>query len=203
MIQICFDEKRNVPETMVERSAMTARKWGPRMKRITGLTSDIVSNIAIASAFSVANGAGFPSVSGAFCDSVMLAVRPLKADLEAAAMRMWGGVPVTKLPWLASENAIIDDYEVEIKKIGFVLDCNTDVPRVILSMSFGSDGIHVEPLAEATLSIGVANLPFMTHMPAGMLPHDLGVAMKIIAKQIHSASVALWVDSAGGTKEVF
>lgn len=205
MIHIQFDNENNVPEEVVEVAAMRARQFDARLRRIDGIPSRSVAAKASAAAGMIAGSARrFSLIEGRFSQTAIEA-NPMRADYRAA-MQVRGGMQPKDLPWLACERAITGEYDVFTRRVGFQLVFSMKVPpaSVTLNLHARADDEAICPdELDATMRCGVAEVPYPLHLPPGMTSGDLAAAVGVMLPTIEKSALALWLQSEGGTKEVF
>jgi hypothetical protein len=204
MIHIEFDDERNVPEDRVQAAAQEARRYDARLGRIHGLRGQDVAARATSAAGMIAGATRrFSRVAGRF-STTGIDAHPMKPDYRAA-LSVRGGIEPRHLPWLACERAIAGHYDVTCQRVGFQLDFFFKMPpaTVTLNLSARCDDSLAPDEEDATLAVGVARVPFPMHLPAGMAPADLARAIELIMPVIERSALDLWIESEGGTREVF
>ncbi len=204
MIYIEFDDESNVPEDTVRREAHRAEEYDAKLRRIHGVSSKRVAAHASAAAGMIAGRASrFSRISGRFGRTAIEAT-PMRADY-AAAMNERGGMRPRDLPWLACEKAIRGDYDVYQRRVGFQLTFAMKIPPASVTLDlFQHEDDSLNPnVPDATFRCGVAEVPFPLHLPAGMRGDDLASAIELLMPVIQKSAVDLWMQSEGGTREVF
>ncbi|MBX3727805.1 MAG: hypothetical protein KF858_01360 [Candidatus Sumerlaeia bacterium] len=204
MIHIEFDNERNIPEESVHRHAAQARQWDARLRRLGGLSSRTVAAQASAAAGMIASQAArVAHIRGGFAATAIDAT-PIKADYRAA-LEVRGGLQPRDLPWLACERAISGDYDVSFRRVGFRLALHLAIPpaTVTLHLHTRADEAICPDEHDATIRIGVAEVPLPLYLPPGMRADDLAKAFEVVMPLIERSALDLWLESEGGTREVF
>ena len=204
MIYIEFDNESNVPEETVQKAAESARQFDVRLRRIDGLKSRRVAAQASSTAGLIAGFARKVSrISGRFADSAIEAT-PMRDDYRAV-MRERGGMRPRDIPWLACERAILGDYCVITEKVGFQLLFDMRIPPATFTLNLHtrSDEAICPDDQDATLRVGVAEVPFPLHLPGGLRADDIAQAFEVMMPLIEKSAMELWMQSEGGTREVF
>ena len=202
MIHIEFDDERNVPEDRVQVAAQEARRYDARLGRIHGLRGQDVAARATTAAGMIAGATRrFARVAGRF-STTGIDAHPMKPDYRAA-LAVRGGIEPRHLPWLACERAIAGHYDVTCERVGFQLDFHFKMPpaTVTLNLSARADDSLAPEEEEASLSVGVARFPM--HLPVGMAVADLARAVELMLPVIERSALDLWIESEGGSREVF